>query len=169
VSRKLTEDARPKLYFVKVDVQACFDTIDQDRLLDILEKIVGEEGYMIQHYNQVFPRDGKMRRSFLQKAFPDTEHPHFLNFAAELSASLRHAVFVDRVVYPHEAREYVLQLLREHVTDNIVKIGENYYRQTVGIPQGSVLSTLLCSFFYGDLERRKFSFRDDPQCLLMRS
>lgn len=31
----------------------------------------------------------------------------------------------------------------------------------VGIPQGSVLSALLCSFFYGDLERRHFKFTDD--------
>lgn len=33
----------------------------------------------------------------------------------------------------------------------------------VGIPQGSVLSTLLCSFFYGDLETRFFKFDEDPQ------
>lgn len=31
----------------------------------------------------------------------------------------------------------------------------------IGIPQGSVLSTLLCSFFYGDLEKRFGKFTDD--------
>lgn len=30
----------PKLYFVKVDVQACFDTIEQDKLLEILKDII---------------------------------------------------------------------------------------------------------------------------------
>jgi telomerase reverse transcriptase len=32
----------PKLYFVKVDVQACFDSITQDKLLSILHKILSE-------------------------------------------------------------------------------------------------------------------------------
>jgi len=31
-----------------------------------------------------------------------------------------------------------------------------------------VLSALLCSFFYGDLESRRLKFTDDPQCLLLR-
>ena len=34
--------ARPKLYFVKMDVQACFDTIDQTKLLEILIQILRE-------------------------------------------------------------------------------------------------------------------------------
>jgi hypothetical protein len=33
---------RPKLYFVKVDVRACFDTIQQDKLLKIVEDILSE-------------------------------------------------------------------------------------------------------------------------------
>jgi hypothetical protein len=31
---------RPKLYFVKVDVQACFDTIEQSKLLQILQDVL---------------------------------------------------------------------------------------------------------------------------------
>ena len=43
-----------------------------------------------------------------------------------------------------------------------VKIGSDYYRQSVGIPQGSVLSTILCSFFYGDLEKGFTVFSEHP-------
>lgn len=46
-----------------------------------------------------------------------------------------------------------------------MKIGNEYYRQVVGIPQGSVLSAILCSFFYGDLERRAYKFTEDPDCV----
>jgi hypothetical protein len=43
------------------------------------------------------------------------------------------------------------------------QIGNDFYRQMVGIPQGSVLSSLLCSFFYGDLENAHFgALRADP-------
>ena len=30
----------PKLYFVKVDAQACYDTIKQDKLLEIVQSIL---------------------------------------------------------------------------------------------------------------------------------
>ena len=33
---------RPKLYFVKLDVQACFDTIEQTKLLEILRELISE-------------------------------------------------------------------------------------------------------------------------------
>lgn len=33
----------------------------------------------------------------------------------------------------------------------------------VGIPQGSVLSSILCSFFYGDLEKNFSKFTNDGQ------
>ena len=50
------------------------------------------------------------------------EHPHFLRYATELAASLRHTIFVDRVVYHFSSRAEVLELLEEHITDNIVKV-----------------------------------------------
>jgi hypothetical protein len=33
---------RPKFYFVKVDVQACYDTIKQEKLLQIVEALLVE-------------------------------------------------------------------------------------------------------------------------------
>ena len=38
----MTYSPRPKLYFVKVDVQACFDTIEQRELLRIIDKLISE-------------------------------------------------------------------------------------------------------------------------------
>ncbi|THH05865.1 hypothetical protein EW145_g4492 [Phellinidium pouzarii] len=171
---------KQKLYFVKVDVQACFDTIEQDKLLGILKSLVSEDVYMIQKYGQILPTAGKIKRTYMREAMPERalfytsyiimkfkadimskctdEHPHFLTHAAQLAALLRHAIFVDQVVYPFAFRDDIIQLLEDHITSNIVKIGQDYYRQRVGIPQGSVLSTLLCSFFYGDLERNALRF-----------
>ncbi|KAF8959478.1 hypothetical protein BDZ97DRAFT_1837353 [Flammula alnicola] len=65
------------------------------------------------------------------------DHPHFLRYAADLANVLRNTIFVDQVIYPLSKKQEVLALLEEHITENIVKIGQSYYRQTVGIPQGS--------------------------------
>lgn len=99
---------------------------------------------------------------------PDSEHAEFQDLATELAASLRHVIFIDSVVYPYEDRQRVLRLLEQHVTGNLVKIGREFFRQRVGIPQGSSLSTLLCSFFYADLEREKLGFVHEPGSALLR-
>ena len=43
--------------------------------------------------------------------------------------------------------------LNEHVKRNVLQLGNKFYLQNCGIPQGSVLSSLLCSFYYGDMDR----------------
>lgn len=48
------------------------------------------------------------------------------------------------------------------------KIGKKFFRQKSGIPQGSVLSTILCNFFYGDLERNKLPFVSASTGVLLR-
>ncbi|EIN09703.1 hypothetical protein PUNSTDRAFT_20563, partial [Punctularia strigosozonata HHB-11173 SS5] len=177
----------PQLYFVKVDVQACFDTIEQGRLLSILKHIVTEDAYMIQRYGHISKVGRKIRRMYKKKAIPEgteslhlyarierahkafvDEHPHFLAQAREMATAFKHTIFVDQVQYSYEKTHDILALLEEHVTENLVKIGNEYYRQMVGIPQGSILSAILCSFFYGDLERNHPGFHQDSNNLLMR-
>jgi hypothetical protein len=90
---------------------------------------------------------GKVKRKFAMKALPDgrlfrfrlcdlaalisrylDEHPHFLRYATELAATLRHAIFVDRVVYQFSLKTEVLELLEEHITENIVKVSRRHVR-----------------------------------------
>ena len=42
--------------------------------------------------------------------------------------------------------------MNEHIGCNIVKIGRQFLRQKVGISQGSTLSNLFCSLYYGALD-----------------
>ncbi|KAG9006699.1 hypothetical protein FRB93_008431 [Tulasnella sp. JGI-2019a] len=158
----------PKFYFVKVDVRAAFDSIDQDKLIDVLYELLSQEEYTVKRWSQVAPTSIASKRSFHRQAMPRWEQPSFPAFAETLAKVLQNSVFVDKVNYSSADRDAILRLLEEHVTRNMVKIGPHFYQQTVGIPQGSVLSTLLCSFFYGDMEKRKFNFRDDPCNLLLR-
>ena len=62
---------RPKLYFLKVDVQACFDTIEQTKLLEILEEVISHEGYLTQRYGNVSVANGRVVRKYMRKAVPD--------------------------------------------------------------------------------------------------
>lgn len=80
-------------------------------------------------------------------------------------------VYCDSVVYPHMDRPRCLHLLRQHVFEHIVSVRGRHYTQGGGIPQGSVLSTALCNYYYGHMERegplRAFwTPRVDPVCAL---
>jgi telomerase reverse transcriptase len=75
---------------------------------------------------------------------------------------------VDNVVGQVRMTDELLGLLSEHVQHNLVKIGKKFYRQKNGIPQGSVLSSFLCNFFYADLEARHLPFLKPGKSLLLR-
>lgn len=56
----------------------------------------------------------------------------------------------------------MLKLLRQHLFSHVVRMmshnsqSSQFFTQIRGIPQGSVLSPLLCNLYYGDAERRVF-------------
>uniref|UniRef100_A0A6M2E6M1 Telomerase reverse transcriptase n=1 Tax=Populus davidiana TaxID=266767 RepID=A0A6M2E6M1_9ROSI len=50
-------------------------------------------------------------------------------------------------------KEQLLFNLTEHVKCNVLQLDDKFHLQVKGIPQGSILSSLLCSLYYGHLER----------------
>jgi len=54
-----------------------------------------------------------------------------------------------RTAYRHQA----LNTLREHLGNTLVKSHGSLFRQKIGIPQGSILSTKLCALFYAHMEQ----------------
>lgn len=157
-----------RLYMVKLDIRACFDSIDQNKLLHILETIISDDDYTITKYSTSSYSRNTVLKRFLREARPADEFAQFPNIAYQLADVLRRAVFVDQVRPANESRQAVLALLREHIKNNIVKIGKTYYRQMIGIPQGSILSTLLCNFFYGYMEKHELGFTKRQDSVLMR-
>lgn len=167
------------LYFAKVDVQACFDTIPQKRLMNLVQTIIGAEEYSIAKYARAKLVGGgescpglgaKPTWRYLTKATSGSDAFDFLHEVEVDTAEGRNkTVYVDNVVQRPETRASVLKLLEEHVGSNMIKLGKRYYRQKEGIPQGSIVSSLLCSYMYAGLEREVLPFVDSSkQSLLLR-
>ena len=136
-----------RLFFVSVDVKSSFDTINQAKLCNILfgeERILEKERYVLQRYTTV------NRRTTLSKtACSPAGEMHPLR-----NASLaRNSVVVDNASCEFVDRATAEARLEEHITRNIVHFRGQYYLQEEGIPQGSVSSSLLCSLYYGHMER----------------
>lgn len=168
------------LYFAKVDVQSCFDSIPQKPLLRLLNALISAEGYTITRYAQakalgecVSSEDRptitpKASWKFKGKAQIIDQKQTFSDHAQKEAEAALGTVFVDLEGKTHKSRAGILALLREHIERNIVQIGKKFYRQTTGIPQGSIVSSLLCNFFYADLEQRVLDFLQDGESLLLR-
>lgn len=164
----------PELFFVKVDIAACFDTIPHGALVKLIESIITEPKYRLEKHSEIRPpgpAGGKKPiRRFIAKARHPEDHNRFADFAQEevKRRNVKSTIFVDEVVHQFQESNSLLDLLEEHIRKNIIRIGKKFYRQKNGIPQGSILSSTLCNFFYGDLEKNKLSFALEDDGILMR-
>lgn len=159
----------PPLMFVKLDIQACFDTIPQQELLRLVAQIVSEETYHVTRYVAMNKGlQGKTKRKFLGRAAPSARPRSFPNLASHGATGASNTVFVDNIKQKEYDADDLLRLLGEHVRNNLVKIGQEYFRQRNGIPQGSVVSSLLCNFFYAQLEQQVLHFLRPADSLLLR-
>jgi telomerase reverse transcriptase len=168
------------LYFAKVDVQSCFDTIPQSRLLTMIDSLLSIQTYQTGKHVEISPL-GALQRLDGQHVdpMPVKRYVAHSGGAADMrsfselvhkkfAGAKTNTVFVNTNILHNETKDDLMRLLREHVERNLVKIGKHYYRQKRGIPQGSILSSILCNFFYAELERDILGFALGKGCSLLR-
>ncbi|XP_012519176.1 PREDICTED: telomerase reverse transcriptase isoform X2 [Propithecus coquereli] len=160
--RVRAQDAAPRLYFVKVDVTGAYDAIPQGRLAEVVASVIRpqENTYCVRRYAVVRrTAHGHVRKSFKRhvSTFEDLQ-PYMRQFVEHLqeTSSLRDAVVIEQSSSLNEAGRSLFDFFLLFVRSNVVRVGGRCYVQCQGIPQGSVLSTLLCSLCYGDMEKRLF-------------
>jgi telomerase reverse transcriptase len=164
-------------FFAKVDVQGAFDSIPQKAIIDLMMDIPSEAVYELVKHVEVKPSE--MAQTKVTKSKPLKKWQAIARTATDtttfrdklenqLAQAKRNTVFVESVASRSFRTEALMAMMTTHIQDNMVKIGKKYYRQKNGIPQGSVLSSALCSYFYADLEQTQLSFLHAPDCLLLR-
>nr|XP_022325546.1 telomerase reverse transcriptase-like isoform X1 [Crassostrea virginica] len=150
---------RSSLYFVKTDIKACFDGILQGKLLEILEDLLSEapdEDVIIRKFVSSYIADGRVVCKFKKHASSFGEYiPDFEKFIKKYieDNKLSNMVFVNQMINQQMHLEEVFNKLKCHIQNNVIKIGRQYFKQITGISQGSVLSTLLCNIYYGQMEK----------------
>ncbi|KIX00186.1 uncharacterized protein Z518_10324 [Rhinocladiella mackenziei CBS 650.93] len=167
---------RSRLYFAKVDIKSCFDSIPQRHLLDLVRSLFRESSYRTTAYSQFKSIEGRhqfenggLSRRFVGLACPADGTSAFLESSApSLAARKRKVIVADTGNHQVWTQRSLFSLLEEHIGNHMVKIGKKHLKQTDGIPQGSVLSSILCSYFYGSFERNELAFLDPRSSLLLR-
>lgn len=166
-----------RLYFVKMDVKSCFDTIPQEAIVQMVQGLLSEDRYHISKHAELKPANGRWSLGRLEKPlarFPHSARPTSTppglsaSMLSELAQKKHRTVFVDLWDARTWESESVLKLLQEHVQRNVVTIDKRFFKQIRGIPQGSILSSLLCNFFYGAFENSCLGFLQPGESLLLR-
>lgn len=167
-------------YFAKCDVKACFDTIPQRRVIRMAKKKLDEALYRVCRHAEIkgsgLDRDGpgvasgiKPTRRFAATARAAADFTDFGRAVEHgLANGKRNTVFVDTVLHTCQQRDKIAALLEEHIGNNMVKIGKKFFKQKAGIPQGSILSSLLCNLFYAELEFEHLIFLRADESILLR-
>lgn len=135
------------------DVQKAFDTVKQDKLLSILDEIQIAEKYSLQKSCEIFCRKKSLWTSENQKIMIEGNTSGFKEDIPPVRQRFRQTIVVNQERSRTVWREELKFNLKEHLKNNVLKLGRCFFLQTVGIPQGSVLSTLLCTLYYGHMER----------------
>ena len=174
------ESTKRCFYFAKVDVRACFDTIPQQEVIRVIERICSEKDYRIAQHAEIKPNgarwshcndkaSAKPSRKFLAPARAGDDSDTFEQVVNQSFArGKKGTIFVDMGAQTLDDRESLLDLLEEHVRSNVVRIGKKFFLQKRGIPQGSILSSILCNFFYADFERECLGSLRGEDALLLR-
>ena len=169
-----------KPFFIcKVDVQSAFDTIPQEAVVGLVSSLPTSSKYHVSKHVEVKPADGHALDAHAKRAKPVRKwvslanskrdaHPFGAKVETHIGVKHKNTVFVGSVGEQTHNKDTLIKLLEEHVQQNLVKIGKKYYRQKNGIPQGSVISSLLCNYFYADLEKQYLDFLQPESSLLLR-
>lgn len=142
INLKNRSAAMPGAFIVISDASKAFDSIDQDKLLAVMKDVIWKDQYLIKQSRQVVcTKKSLWVRDILGLA--DSSVP----------SSSFHGILVDQWGSKKLRKEDLYFNLVEHVKHNVLQFDKKFYLQDVGIPQGSILSSLLCSFYYGHMER----------------
>lgn len=163
------------LYFAKLDVRAAFDTIPQAAVISLMRSVPSQGKYdMVKHVEIQPNENGILAKSKVIKRWQTSARAagdgstFFQLITRGAIRSKKNAVYVDSVFRKSHSTHDLLALIGSHIQENLVKIGKKYYRQKNGIPQGSVISSMLCNYFYADLEKKELQFLQVEDCLLLR-
>ncbi|XP_022636925.1 telomerase reverse transcriptase isoform X3 [Vigna radiata var. radiata] len=154
VGQKKKTGTMPILFIITSDVVQAFDSIDQNQLLNIVENVLIKDEYFLKQYHQVMCTKKSL---WVQKQFmmsDETSNNGHIRFTPFKSFQSRHCVFVNQERCKLVKKKVLFSDLTEHVKHNVLQFNGKFYLQDVGIPQGGVLSSLLCSVYYGHLEKR---------------
>ncbi|XP_035537863.1 telomerase reverse transcriptase [Morone saxatilis] len=159
------KDKPQPLYFVKVDVSGAFESLPHDKLFEVIDQAlspVQDELFTVRRYAKIWADSHEgLKKAFVRQAdflednMGSTNMKGFV-MSLQKRRKVHHAILVEQHFCSDLHGREALQFFTQMLTGSIVQFGKKTYRQCRGIPQGSVVSSLLCCLCYGHMENTLF-------------
>ncbi|KAM9855184.1 telomerase reverse transcriptase [Aulostomus maculatus] len=177
-SLALAQKDKPQpLYFVKADVSGAYESLPHDKLLEVIGQTfsrVLDELLTIRCCVKIWADSHEgLRKSFIRQAdfladnMGSTNMKGFV-MSLQQSGKAHHAILVEQLYCPDVNSREALQFFTQMLTNSVVQFGTKTYLQCRGVPQGSVVSSLLCCLCYGHMENVLFKDLAQNKGCLMR-
>ncbi|KAI3641946.1 hypothetical protein MIR68_000056 [Amoeboaphelidium protococcarum] len=161
-----------QLYFVKSDVTSAYDSINRQKLFCVLEQVFRQDSEFIIHgYQRQLQLCllRQFRKLYHKVSIRAEQHQTFPEFCKELAKTIANKVFIDKVQQKKVSGADIFKAIEQLIYDNILQFEDEYYVQEEGIPQGSIVSSLLCSLLYSHLALDElFTFTRRSDSLLIK-
>ncbi|XP_076006113.1 telomerase reverse transcriptase [Genypterus blacodes] len=153
------------LYFVKVDVSGAFESLPHDKLREVIVKALTplqQDACAVRCYAKVWAdAHHGLKKAFLRQAGFREDNLGFTNMKGFVTSLQRqgrahNTILVEQHFCPDLGVTEAMEFFKLMLTGAFVRFGKKTYRQCRGIPQGSVVSTLLCCLCYGHMENVLF-------------
>ncbi|KAF6154813.1 hypothetical protein GIB67_032425 [Kingdonia uniflora] len=142
----------PKTYIVICDVSKAFDSVDQDKLVSVMNDVMLNDQYHVKSSTQVVCSKKSLWVNSEKELLDDNSSHGIAKSTISFPFHSMHSILINQGTSKTIMKEELSRNLHEHVKCNVLQVGKNFYLQEIGIPQGSVLSSLLFSFYYAHLE-----------------
>ncbi|KAM9340096.1 telomerase reverse transcriptase [Symphorus nematophorus] len=153
------------LYFVKVDVSGAYESLPHDKLIEVISQAlspVQDELFTIRRYAKIWADSHEgLKKTFVRQAdflednMGSTNMKGFV-MSLQKRGKVHHTILVEQHFCSDLHGREALQFFTQMLTGSVVQFGKKMYRQCRGIPQGSVVSSLLCCLCYGHMENVLF-------------
>ncbi|KAF9600096.1 hypothetical protein IFM89_002569 [Coptis chinensis] len=143
----------PSVYIVICDISKAFDSVNQDKLLSVMKDVMLNEEYLLQFSSEVVCTKKCLWVHYGQKLLDPTMGTATMKSAPSVPFRVLHRVLTNQETSKMVWKAQLYQDLYQHVKWNMLLLEKQFYLQEVGIPQGSAVSSLLCSYYYAHMER----------------
>ncbi|XP_012706833.2 telomerase reverse transcriptase [Fundulus heteroclitus] len=170
------KDKPQQLYFVKVDVSGAYESLPHSKLMEVIGQALSpiqDELFTVRCYAKIWADSYEgLKKAFVRQAgflednVGSTNTKGFL-MSLQKTGKVHHAILVEQHLGSNLRGREAAQFFTQMLTGSVVQYGKKTYRQCRGIPQGSVVSSLLCCLCYGHMENVLFKdVTENGGCLM---
>eukprot|EP01083_Nonionella_stella_P298285 1012616_1 len=142
----------PKIYAVSADLSKCYDRVNQSKLMEIVKyKLLFQNEYKLLKYSEIKYRFNSIFQKY--KYAVDCLQIQDLAKASRYGGK-KPFILCNEGYQKTITKEALFKIMKDHITTSIVYLNGRYYKHNVGIPQGSILSQLLCCVYIGQFEKQ---------------